>query len=60
MSRKELINNYGIEIRLKCSCGEVPSHFMEGRSPRCPACMEVTKIVAKNHDDYYAALGVRD
>jgi len=53
MSRKELISLYGIEIFLKCSCGEVPSHFMEGRSPRCPSCMKITKIVVRNHDERY-------
>jgi hypothetical protein len=56
MSRKELIRQYGVEIFLKCSCGEIPSHFMEGRTPRCPVCKEVTNIVAKKHDDYYNSL----
>jgi hypothetical protein len=53
MSRQELVRQYGVEIVLKCSCGEVPSHFMEGHTPRCPLCKELTKIVVKNHDGYY-------
>lgn len=59
MSRRELLNNYGVEIFLKCSCGEIASHFMEGRSPRCPLCKEITKIVMRNHDELYGSLTQR-
>lgn len=39
-SKEKLINNWGPEVILKCSCREVPSHSMWGTypSPTCPLC----------------------
>jgi hypothetical protein len=45
MSRKSLIDQYGSEVMLRCKCGDVPSHAMDMRVPRCPVCREITEII---------------
>lgn len=45
MTRKELIDNWGLEVILRCPCGDAPSHFMDGRVPRCPVCREKMEML---------------
>jgi len=53
VSRKSLIDTWGIEVILSCKCGTVPSHAMDWREAKCPVCREKMETVVKNHDEYY-------
>jgi hypothetical protein len=45
MSREELKRQYGLEVMYRCPCGDVPSHFIDGRVPRCPVCREKVEVL---------------
>ena len=45
MSRKSLIDEWGAEVILRCKCGDIPSHAMDMRVPRCPVCREITEVL---------------
>ena len=45
MSRKSMIDEWGAEVILRCKCGDIPSHAMDMRVPRCPVCREITEIL---------------
>jgi hypothetical protein len=45
MSRKSLIDQWGSEVILRCKCGDIPSHAMDMRVPRCPVCREVVEVL---------------
>jgi hypothetical protein len=45
MNRDEMKRNWGLEVMYRCPCGDVPSHFMDGRVPRCPVCGEKVTIL---------------
>lgn len=41
-AKKKLIEQWGPEVILRCSCGDRPSHSMWGQygSGKCPVCKE--------------------
>lgn len=47
-ARLRLIQNWGPEVVLRCSCGDRPSHSMWGqyKSARCPVCKETCETIA--------------
>lgn len=52
MSRKQLIQEYGMEVILRCPCGDIESHFMDGRAPTCPLCKRTMEILyGENWED---------
>lgn len=45
MTRKELTMYWGMEVILRCDCGDVRSHRMDGKAPTCPKCRKKTEIL---------------
>lgn len=45
-----LINNWGPEVILRCSCGDKPSHSMWGQygSGKCPICKESCQMIVQD------------
>ena len=46
-AKKRLIEQWGPEVILKCSCRQVPSHSMWGQKgkARCPICKETCEVI---------------
>jgi hypothetical protein len=46
-AKLRLIQTWGPEVVLRCSCGDRPSHSMWGQysSGRCPECKEICKTI---------------
>jgi hypothetical protein len=36
---------WGLEVILRCECGDIPSHFMDGRVPLCPVCSQRVELL---------------
>jgi len=45
MSRDDLKRDWGLEVILRCGCGDIPSHHMDGRVPRCPKCRQNVEVL---------------
>jgi hypothetical protein len=45
MNREEMKRNWGLEVIYRCPCGDVPSHFMDGKVPHCPVCREIVNVL---------------
>lgn len=45
MSRESMKNEWGLEVMYRCPCGDIPSHWMDGRVPRCPVCGHKVEIL---------------
>jgi hypothetical protein len=46
-AKNRLIQIWGPEVVLRCSCGDVPSHSMWGQqgSAKCPICKQVCQTI---------------
>jgi hypothetical protein len=49
-SKIRLINKWGPEVILKCSCRQIPSHSMWGQYaiPSCPLCKQKCEVIQKD------------
>jgi hypothetical protein len=45
-SKERLINQFGPEIILRCSCGDTPGHSMWSKSKfKCPTCSSICEVI---------------
>ena len=46
-SKKRLIETWGPEVILRCSCGDIPSHSMWGQygHAKCPVCKQICETI---------------
>lgn len=46
-AKQRLMRTWGLEIVLRCKCGDIPSHSMMGQygNARCPQCRQTCEVI---------------